>query len=87
VRQREDGLPKRLVGFRTEGRAIPRHGYRLRAGESTGVVTSGNFSPVLQCGIGMGFLSPPSDDAPIEVEIRNRWIPAERTNPPFVNED
>ena len=87
VRQRTEGLPKRLVGFRTAGRAIPRHGYRLRAGASTGEVASGNFSPVLQCGIGMGFLSPPNDADAIEVEIRGKWIPAERTSPPFVNED
>ena len=83
-RQRQEGLGKKLVAFRTEGRVIPRHGYRLRAGSSRGVVTSGNFSPVLQRGIGLGYLSPPEDQAPPEVEIRGRWTPVERVELPFL---
>jgi len=82
-RQRAEGIAKTLVGFRLPDRRIPRHGYRLRARESAGTVTSGNFSPILECGIGMGYLSPPSD-APIECEIRGTWVPADRVEPPFV---
>jgi aminomethyltransferase len=74
---------KRLVAFRTEGRLIPRHGYRLRAGASEGWVSSGNFSPELKCGIGLGFLTPPTE-APLVVEIREAWAPAERVELPFV---
>jgi len=85
LRQREEGTPRRLVAFRTEGRAIPRHGYPLRAGTATGRVTSGNFSPVLRCGIGMGYLTPPTDAAIVEVEIRGRWVEAHRVTPPFVD--
>jgi aminomethyltransferase len=48
-------------------------------------VTSGNFSPTLGQGIGMGYLSPPVPaDAPIEVEIRGRWVPVTRVDPPFI---
>jgi glycine cleavage system T protein (aminomethyltransferase) len=86
VDQRRNGVERLLTGFSCEGRMIPRHGHNLRAGESTGTVTSGNFSPTLGHGIGMGYLSPPLDDEqPIEVEIRDRWIPATRVDPPFID--
>jgi aminomethyltransferase len=66
------------------GRAIPRHGYRLRSSGSSGIVTSGNFSPVLECGIGLGYLSPPSEEGDIEVEIRGNWELARRVHLPFL---
>lgn len=77
-----DALRRQLVGFTTDGRQIPREGNPLRAGDSTGWVSSGNFSPVLGAGIGMGYLEPPTDE-PLEVEIRGRWIPLRRVTPPF----
>ena len=84
--QRSNGIRQQLVAFSCEGRQIPRHGHRLRSGSSTGAVTSGNFSPTLSHGIGMGYVAPPIDaDAPVEVEIRERWITAERVNPPFID--
>lgn len=84
-RQRAEGLPKRLVGFEMEGRQIARHGYPMRSGVSEGVVSSGNFSPVLGHGIGMGYLAPPVDsEAPLQVQIRGNWIPVQQTRPPFI---
>jgi aminomethyltransferase len=77
-----DALPRTLVAFSTDGRQIPRPGNSLRAGPSHGWVTSGNFSPMLGVGIGMGYLEPPSD-AEIEVEIRGIWHPLHRVTPPF----
>lgn len=87
-RQRAEGPPKALVGFVMEGREIARHGYPLRAGESRGHVTSGNYSPVLGRGIGLGYLAPaPAEDLDqMEVEVRSRWVTASRTTPPFVEE-
>ena len=82
--QRRRGLGKKLVAFSLEGRQIPRHGYRLRAGGSEGSVASGNFSPTLGHGIGLGYLAPPESDAPIEVEMRGQWVSAERVDPPFL---
>ncbi len=81
--ERRRGLRKELVGFATEGRKIPRRGYRLRAGESRGEVTSGNFSPMLERGIGLGYLAPPPGDGDLEVEIRGEWVQVERIDPPF----
>ena len=83
--QRADGVPKALIGFAVEGRQIPRHDYPMRSGDSTGVVTSGNYSPVLEHGIGMGYLSPPANDAQeVEIEIRGRWVEARITDTPFI---
>jgi len=75
-------LPRTLVAFSTDGRQIPRPGNSLRAGSSNGWVTSGNFSPMLGVGIGMGYLEPPTD-AEMEVEIRGTWHPLRRVTPPF----
>lgn len=83
--QKRNGLPKALVAFRFASRQIARAGAKLRSGESTGEVTSGNFSPVLECGIGMGYLSPPvGAEALIEAEIRGKWVETERVELPFV---
>ena len=84
--QRESGIPQELVAFRSAGRRVPRHGYELRAGSSTGAVASGNFSPILECGIGMGYLAPPPDpEATLEVDLRGDWVPLERVEPPFID--
>lgn len=82
--QRND-LGKELIAFATEGRAIPRSGYALTAGESKGTVTSGNFSPTLQHGIGLGYFSPPpSATQEISVTIRGKAVPATRVILPFL---
>jgi aminomethyltransferase len=85
IAQRASGPSRTLTGFAFADRRIPRHGYPIRCRHSTGVVTSGNFSPILEVGIGMGYLTPvPPTDAPVEVEVRGEWFPARRVNPPFL---
>lgn len=74
---------RRLQAFALPGRIIPRHGYPLRSGPSQGLVTSGNFSPMLEQGIGLGYLSPPYREGPLEVEIRGRWEEATSVDLPF----
>lgn len=85
--QAETGVDKTLVAFVMEGRAVPRTGYPLAVGDSVGTVTSGNFSPVLQRSIGMGFVAPPPDESSeaVTVEIRNRAEGATRTSLPFID--
>ncbi len=86
VEQKANGHRKELIAFRNRDRRPPRHGYRLRCGDSIGEVASGNFSPMLELGIGMGYLSPPiSDDAALELEVRGEWQGVERVKPPFVD--
>ncbi len=84
-RQRDGGIPKEQIGFIMEGPQIARNGYPLRSGETTGVVTSGNYSPTLKRGIGLGYLPPPlAADLRVEVQVRDSWLPVVRHDPPFI---
>lgn len=84
--QRDRGPARRLIGFVIEDRRVPRHGYALRCDGSVGEVSSGNFSPMLSRGIGMGYVGPPpsTEQRRVEVEVRGRWLPGRRVDPPFV---
>lgn len=85
-RQQREGLDRRLVGFVVDGRGIPRPGHRLRWAQGLGEVTSGNISPLLNRGVGLGYLSPPptvDGEGELEVEIRGNWIAAHLARPPF----
>lgn len=90
VRQREDGLPSRLLGLRTRDRRhIPRAHQRVSAaGRAAGDVTSGTFSPVLGVGIALAYLSPADgfdEGSEVEVDIRGRSAPADVVRTPFVD--
>ena len=57
VRQKAEGLRRRLVGFQLDGRRVPRHGMAIASnGREVGRVTSGTFSPSLERPIGMGYV-------------------------------
>lgn len=85
INQKANGVPRQLTGFVLEERGIPRHGYRARTAHGAGAVTSGNLSPILDKGVGMAYISPPpeSEETLLEVEIRDRWVPATIRTPPF----
>ncbi len=83
-RQKAEGLTKRLVGFTVEGRRPPRPGYAMRSEASAGTVSSGNFSPTLGYGVGMGYMAPPVAEGPIEIDMRGTWTPATVAKPPFL---
>ena len=84
--ERERGPTRRLRGLVVEGRQPPRQGHPVVVdGKPAGIVTSGNFSPVLGRGIALGFLPPEVEPgAEVEIEVRSRRIPARVVNPPFV---
>ena len=85
VEQKESDVKRRLAGFLLEDKGIPRHGHDLRTTTGgVGTVTSGNLSPMLGSGIGLGYISPPADAGEaIEVSIRDRWVPGRVVRPPF----
>lgn len=59
LKQKEQGLPRKKVAFEVDGRRSPRHHYEIDfAGETVGNVTSGVFSPMRGCGVGIGFVKP-----------------------------
>ncbi len=90
VRQRAQGVERKLVGIVVEGGAPPRHGYRVLAGDrSVGVVTSGTKSPTLGVGIALAkveasALGPAEKNPALAVEIRSRQHPARVVPLPFV---
>ena len=85
-RQSAEGVSRKLVGLKLEGRAIARHGYPvLRDGQSVGVITSGTWSPTLGEAIALAYV--PSDAAKLgtelAVEIRGKAAPALVVKRPF----
>jgi aminomethyltransferase len=82
-REKEEGLKKRLVGFKVEGRGIARHDYPITVdGVPVGVVTSGTLSPTLNEAIGLAFVAPDVEDR-FEVVIRTWSVPAHTVPLPF----
>jgi aminomethyltransferase len=89
LRQKEEGVSRRLIGFRLSERGFPRTGYEVtHEGEVVGRVTSGIVSPSLGVGIGMAFVAPAAakPGTRIEVVIRGQGVPAEVVRPPFYTE-
>jgi aminomethyltransferase len=57
AKQKEQGLTRKLVGLEAEGRRVPRHGMTVESGgRPVGRVTSGTFSPSLECAIAMAYV-------------------------------
>jgi len=86
VEQKVRGAPRKLVGFETTERGIPRHGYPVFLGaHETGSVTSGSFAPFLQKSIGLTYLPTPRATLGTElaVGIRGRRIGARVVPTPF----
>jgi len=72
-RIKDEGPERRLVAFVMEERAVPRQGMPIEGG---GEVTSGTHSPMLDRGIGMGYvpaeLAQPDTDLTIDVRGKPR---------------
>jgi aminomethyltransferase len=71
-RIKEQGPEQRLAAFVMEERAIPRQGMPIAGG---GEVTSGTHSPMLDHGIGMGYVPAATADPGTEVTIDVRGKP------------
>ncbi|MEO7965972.1 MAG: glycine cleavage system aminomethyltransferase GcvT [Gemmatimonadaceae bacterium] len=86
VRQKESGVPKKLVGFTFDERAIPRHGYPvLFEGAPFGTVCSGTMSPSIGIGIGTCYLPThaAAEGSAFAVEIRGKPVSARVVKLPF----
>src|SRR5687768_10175127 len=86
VRQKSDGVRRKLVGFTTSERSFPRHGYPVFAGGApSGEVRSGTMSPTLGIPIGTAYVPPEfaKEGSALEIEIRGKRIPATVQKMPF----
>jgi aminomethyltransferase len=84
--QKKDGTSRRLIAFELLDKAVPRHGMAIcQEGQKIGDVTSGNLSPILQKGIGMGFVTTQLSQVgtSLQVQVRGRLVPAVVVRPPF----
>lgn len=87
--QHNDGPSRRLVAFELVEKAVPRHGFKILSTQDQhaviGEVTSGNLSPLLQKGIGMGYVTPAASQpgSSILIDIRGKSCPAVVVKPPF----
>ena len=86
LKQKEQGVPRKLVGFTTSERSFPRHGYPVFVnGAPSGDVRSGTMSPTLGIPIGTAYVPPASasEGSTLEIEIRGKRIPATVVKMPF----
>ena len=80
---------RKLVGFVAEGRGIPRKGDAILSPEGSplGNVTSGAPSPMLGCGIGLGYVRNESawiePGAALQIAVRTRMLPVRVARPPL----
>ena len=87
IKQKEEGLKRKLVGFVLDSRRVPRHGYKIvnAEGEEIGYVTSGTQSPSLGHPIGLGYV--PKELAKIDntilIQAGRKTIEAKIVKPPF----
>ena len=81
LKQKEEGVNRRLRGFVMLERGIPRHDYEIVNAEGgiIGKVTSGTMSPMMKQGIGMGYLQKGywKDGTEVFIRIRNKDLRAQ----------
>lgn len=86
--QKDAGLQRRFIAFELAEKGVPRHGFPILDPASSriiGEVTSGNLSPLLQKGIGLGYVaaSHSTFGTSIAVDIRGKVLPASIVKVPF----
>lgn len=85
--QRQAGPERRFVGFELLEKGVPRHGLTMLSStsEPIGEVTSGNLSPLLRKGIGLGYVRSAyaKPETNIMIDIRGKLVPGKIVKPPF----
>lgn len=86
LKQKENGLERKLVGLEMLEKGIPRTGYKVFAGENEiGFVTTGTQSPTLGKNVGLALLKIDYTEigTEVEVQVRKRKLKAEVVKTPF----
>jgi aminomethyltransferase len=86
LKQKEEGIRRKLIGFELTGKGIARHGYPVFLDDKEyGIVTSGTFAPFLRKSIGLTYL--PIEKCEIGTEfhirIRQKMVSAKVVETPF----
>jgi aminomethyltransferase len=86
MKQKEEGVKRKLIGFEITDRGIARDGQDVLVnGERVGSVTSGSPAPFLKKNIGMGYVPVEfaNEDRKIEIDVRGRLVGAQVVRVPF----
>lgn len=86
IKQKEEGLKRRLCCFEMLERGIPRHEYKVFAhGEEVGFVTSGGLSASTDKYIGMAYVNVPFNKSgnEIDIDMRGKMVKGLIIKPPF----
>lgn len=87
LKQRAEGISRKLVAFIGKERRVPRHGYKLFDADDNeiGEVTSGTQSPCLEKPIGMGYVTKEMSKVGTEIfyQAGKKKLPAEIVKLPF----
>jgi aminomethyltransferase len=87
VKAKAEGVKRRLVAFVLNESGFPRKDCEIYNNEvEVGFVTSGTVSPMLEKGIGLGYVGKEESKigTQIHIKIRDKLIPAEIVKPPIV---
>jgi len=78
LKEQQAGAKTVKVAFRVNSRRAPRHHYEiLQDGAAVGSVTSGAFSPMLGCGIGLGYVKPQASALGTKLVIKHDRVEME----------
>ena len=87
-KQKEDGVSKKLVGFKMLEKGIPRHDYQIKDSSGTviGKVTSGTMSPMMNVGIGLGYVTTENANPGTEIfiDVRGKGLKAQVSKLPLI---
>ena len=86
VKQKEEGITRRIAGLEMMGRGIGRDGYRVFDGnQDIGWITSGSPGPFVKKNIALAMLPVDKSEAGTEVavQVRNRMVEARVKPTPF----
>lgn len=84
--QKENGIPRKSVGIEMIDKGIPRHGYKVFAGDvEIGEVTTGTQLPMTKRNVGVALIDAKFAEigAELEIEVRNRRSKVKIVETPF----
>jgi aminomethyltransferase len=89
LKQKNEGVSRKLVGFTMVEMGIPRHGYEIVDANNNviGEVTSGTMSPSLRIPVGMGYVPTAlsKEGSEIWIRIRDKRLKAKVVKMPFLS--
>ncbi len=87
LKQKNEGVSRKLVGFEMIDKGIPRHEHIIvdAAGNKIGVVTSGTMGPSIKKAVGMGYVATAfaKEGTEIFISIRDKSLKAKVVKFPF----